>query len=65
MWAPKEERYAEGDDSYTTINAHTLDVGQEGLGLKEWVEKKLICYLDCLDEVGEDRFGEPHRRGTY
>jgi hypothetical protein len=67
VWVVKHDdrRLRNGDVSYLTINAQTLEPGQEGLDLREWYKKKWVCYLDCLDEEGEDRYGEPHRGGTY
>jgi hypothetical protein len=67
VWAPKKNdgRPQGGDVTYLSINAQTLEPGQEGLDLKEWHEKKWVCYLDSLDETEEDRYGEPHRGGTY
>lgn len=50
---------------YISINAITLDVGQEGLDLKEWHEKGWICYLNYLHGKGEDRLGEPFDGGMY
>jgi hypothetical protein len=67
VWVMKsdDKRHADGSFSYLSINAQTLEPGQEGLDLREWYEKKWVHYLDCLDEEGEDRFVEPHRGGTY
>jgi hypothetical protein len=65
VWVPKEGVFIEGEGSYLSVNAQTLEPGQEGLDLKEWHEKKWISYLDCLDEAEDDRFEVPHRGGTY
>jgi hypothetical protein len=65
VWTPKREGWKEGSGSYLSLNAHTLDAKQEGLDLREWAEKKWICYLDCLDETGEDNYDKPHEGGTY
>lgn len=65
VWALKEVGYVEGQGRYLTINAQTLEAGQEGLDLREWHEQGWICYLDCLDESEEARYGLPHRGGMY
>jgi len=59
---------------YLSINATSLEPGQEGLDLREWWvaleskrraltggrhEKGWITYLDCLEEKGEDRLHVP------
>jgi hypothetical protein len=67
IWTPKvdDARPDDGPVSYLSINAQTLEPGQEGLDLKDWHEKKWVCYLDSLDEKENDRYGVPHRGGTY
>lgn len=65
VWRPEEEGYVEGKTGYLSINAITLEPGQEGFDLNEWTEKQWILYMDCKDEKDEDRFGKPHRGGTY
>ena len=65
VWKPKREGWEEGKGCYLSVNAHTLDVGQEGLDLREWHEKGWIHYLDCLDEKEDDQWGKPHRGGCY
>ncbi|KAF2185582.1 hypothetical protein K469DRAFT_539275, partial [Zopfia rhizophila CBS 207.26] len=34
---------------YVSVNALTLDQGQEGADLREWVEKGWVHYLDCRE----------------
>ncbi|KAF2425737.1 hypothetical protein EJ08DRAFT_652033 [Tothia fuscella] len=66
VWVPKEAGWVEGSGlSYSSINAHSLDAGKDGLDLREWHEKSWISYLDCLDEKEADRFELPHRGGAY
>lgn len=66
VWTPKRGSWAEnGGGSYVTINAATLDAGQEGLDLREWHEKGWIVYLDCLAEEEEARTLKPHVGGMY
>jgi hypothetical protein len=50
---------------YLSVNAQTLDAGQEGLDLREWYDKKWVCYLDMLDEEGSHSFERPHRGGSF
>jgi hypothetical protein len=55
----------EGGSNYLSVNASTLEPGQEGFNLKEWTEKGWIAYVDAKDNVGEYRLGEPHGGGMY
>jgi len=63
VWVPHAE-WKEGQNAYISINAQTLDAGQEGLDLREWHYNKWVCYLDMLDEKEGDAFDRPHRGGT-
>lgn len=65
VWMVKREGWDETGMNYLTINAATLEPGQEGFNLKEWTEKGWIAYFDTKDEVGEDRMGDPHEGGMY
>ena len=64
-WMPKKEGWVEGKTGYLSVNASTLEPGQEGLDLNEWTEKGWIAYLDCKNEVEEDRMGKPFEGGMY
>ena len=72
-WRPKKETWTENlinavtnkRRSYFSINAHSLDAKQEGLDLRDWVDQKLVGYLDCLDFEGKDSRERPHIGGTY
>lgn len=66
-WTPKKEGWVEGYENtgYLSLNAATLEPGQDGCDLKEWTEKGWIAYLDTLHEVGEDRLAQPHVGGMY
>jgi hypothetical protein len=70
VWGPKEG-WIEGTEngSYLSVNAVTLEAGQEGLDLREWTEKGWIAYLDILlvpqQEPGENRLGKPFEGGMY
>jgi hypothetical protein len=65
-WGAKEG-WVEGTEngSYLSVNAATLEAGQEGLDLREWHEEGWIAYLDELDEVEGNRLQKPHRGGMY
>ena len=65
VWMPKKEGWEENDTGYLSVNATTLEPGQEGLNLNEWTEKGWIAYLDCKNEAEEDRLGKPHEGGMY
>ena len=68
VWTVKSEGWDESDDSglsYLTVNAATLEPGQEGFNLKEWTEKGWIAYWDIKDWIGVGRMGEPHEGGMY
>jgi len=64
VWHPKES--ADGAScKYLSVNGMTLDAKQEGLDMREWVEKKWLIYCDMLDEQEEERFDRPHVGGAY
>jgi hypothetical protein len=65
VWHCKEEGWKEGKGSYLSVNAHTIEPGQEGLDLRELVDKKWVAYLDVLDDTEEDRFNYPQHGGTW
>jgi hypothetical protein len=67
VWRCKKEGWKEGKGkgNYLSINAHTIEPGQEGLDLREIVDKKWIAYLDFKDRKEEDRFDYPHESGTW
>lgn len=50
VWSPKQG-WVEDMQKYMSVNAYTLDAGQEGLDLREWTEKKWIMYHDYLTEA--------------
>jgi len=66
-WAPKKEGWVEGTSNtgYLSVNAATLEAGQEGLDLREWTEKGWIAYLGFLEEIEEARLGKPYEGGMY
>jgi hypothetical protein len=66
VWSVKKEGWDEAEGpSYFSLNAASLEPGQEGLNLKEWTEKGWIDYYDSKEDAGEYRFGEPHDGGMY
>jgi hypothetical protein len=65
VWVPKKG-WKDGEGQHIlSVNAHTLEAKQEGLDLREWREKGLICYLDTLDEREDASYERPHIGGTY
>jgi len=66
-WRVVKEGFREGKDGdgYFSLNAATLEAGQEGLDLREWHENGWVAYCDSLDNEGTWRFGRPHRGGMY
>jgi hypothetical protein len=75
VWRPKKDAWFEGmqdqvpreQRTYLSINAHTLDqaVAGQGPDLREWMERKWLTYLDCLDKIGSMSTDRPFRGGTY
>lgn len=65
VWVPKDSQKDGGGRTILSVNAHTLEAKQEGLDLREWHEKGVICYLDCLDEKEDDSYDRPHAGGSY
>jgi hypothetical protein len=61
----QEKNWDETKGDYLTVNATTLDAGQEGLDLREWHEKGWVMYLDCLDYKEDNRQERPHRGGQF
>lgn len=67
VWSPKRG-WVEDMERYLSVNPYTLDAGQEGLDLREWTEKKLVLYMDCLSGKGgpADRtYERPFDGGAY
>lgn len=52
---------------YLSVNGHTIDAGQEGFDMREWVEKKSVLYYDFLqdDNSAPGRYEAPHIGGCY
>ncbi|GAB1317675.1 Centromere protein V [Madurella fahalii] len=67
VWSPKRG-WVEEEARYLSVNAYTLDAGQEGVDLREWTEKKWVLYLECLaegDGPAERRYERPFAGGAY
>lgn len=64
-WRPKGEGWKENKTGYLSVNALTLGQGQEGLDLREWVEKKCVGYEEMLFEKVDERVERPHEGGAY
>lgn len=66
-WTPKREGWREGHqyNCFFSLNATSIEPGQEGFDMREWTEKGWVVYLDCLNEVEEDRLGKPFEGGMY
>lgn len=72
VWRPRKEGWGEGHGGegeggagYLSVNAVTLEAGQEGLDLREWTERGWVGYYDSLDHRGEELFARPCRGGAY
>ena len=69
VWSPLPG-FMDTMTTYLSVNAYTIEPGQEGFDLREWTEKKWVEYLDCLDLGGEKKklqtsFDRPPRGGAY
>jgi hypothetical protein len=65
VWRCKPEGWKEGRTSYLSVNALTIEGGQDGFDLREMVDKKWVAYLDCKDYKEEHRFNYPQVGGTW
>lgn len=70
-WRPRKEGWKEGrvNGCYLSVNAITIDQGQDGFDLREWKEKGWILYLDVKrtgqPDQGHPSYERPHPGGTY
>ncbi|EEP76917.1 predicted protein [Uncinocarpus reesii 1704] len=65
IWRMGEEKWQPGKKGYLSINLHTIDQGQDGLDLRELVDKKWVEYLDCKEETSPLRYDYPQNGGTW
>ncbi len=64
VWGCKEEGWKEGMTVYLGVNARTIEP-EQGLDVRELGQKRWIRYLDCKENVEEDRYDHPHEGGTW
>lgn len=50
---------------YLSVNGVTVDAGQEGFELRDYVENKSLTYLNWLQDEDESRTDRPHAGGCY
>ncbi|OAA59404.1 Mss4-like protein [Cordyceps fumosorosea ARSEF 2679] len=52
---------------YLSVNGHTIDAGQDGFDMRDWVERESVMYYDFLkdEEPGPGRYGKPYPGGCY
>ncbi len=56
FWRPAKGAFLEGrpeKDSYLSVNAMTIEAGQEGADLIDWADRKTISYVDALGLTGK------------
>jgi hypothetical protein len=66
VWRPAKEGWKEGrgGTSYFSLNATTLNEGQEGLDLRAFHDNGWIGYVDSLHRTGGESL-KPHPGGMY
>ncbi|WEW58919.1 hypothetical protein PRK78_004387 [Emydomyces testavorans] len=65
IWRMDEEDAEPGKMKYLGINAHTVDQGQEGFDMREFVDKKWVQYVDCKEWTSPPRYDYPQSGGTW
>ena len=73
IWRPKEgewlvnvgDKEIAAPSCYLSVNAVTIEPGQDGFDLKEWSEKGWVAYGDGKDRAGPFRYGQPYNSGIY
>jgi hypothetical protein len=65
VWKCKAEGWKESKMAYLSVNALTIEQGQEGFDLREILDKKWLAYLDCKEYKEKDRFDYPQVGGTW
>lgn len=66
VWVPNPDIWREEVTCALRINALSLEARQDGLDMREWMEKKWIEYSAMLqDEVDSYTFEKPYEGGTY
>lgn len=51
--------------NYLSINVHSIDQGQEGFDMRNFVDEKWVEYLDCKEETNPPRYDRPQEGGTW
>ena len=68
VWKLKKLDPNSNEPQHLSINAHSIDAGQAGFDLREWVDKGWLKYAQCLNVQGEGkpRFDDkPFPGGMY
>lgn len=53
-----------GDGTYFSLNGHTIDAGQEGFEMRDYVDNKTMTFLDWLHNQNDSK-KEPHAGGSW
>jgi hypothetical protein len=64
VWRPKSEGWKESSPCYLSINATSLDAGQEGLDLRQWHANGWVAYFEYWKETCKSA-NEPFEGGFY
>lgn len=56
---------AASERKYLSVNGVTVDAGQEGFELRDYVERKTLSYLDWLQDEDKETTERPHPGGCY
>lgn len=59
-WDKKED-----DGTYFSLNGHTIDAGQEGFEMRDYVDNKTVEFLDWLHDRDAEKKDKPHAGGSY
>jgi len=70
VWRPRREGWKEGkvNGCYLSVNGQSVEAGQEGFDLGQFVDNGWVLYCDYLELNGPakpQRYGKPHEYGTY
>jgi hypothetical protein len=65
VWKIKETGWIEEKVGALRVNATSLEPEQEGLDLREFVEKGWVEYYDFLHDSRESQYGKPFEGGCY
>jgi hypothetical protein len=65
VWKIKDSGWIEERNGALRINATSLEPKQEGLDLREFVERGWVEYVEFLDNSRESQYGKPFEGGCY